>query len=122
MKARARQSDSLQRVELVLALEEFSGRAAAPLPPGNDQTLLPFSLERIDAYLVAPRDAQSRRAQVETKVTIFAELGDVALAMDWGCRQFAVGVTDANGDLSEPRHYPTLELACRAFHAARHTV
>ena len=117
MKHAHRKPDSLDRVEILMALEgqfpelgtafetlwdldpDFDERAVVPLRP----------------YVCAPVEATAVRGGIATHVTVFARHGDRVLALDHDCKQLAIGISTAERSVTDVRHYRTLELAARAF-------
>jgi len=110
-------ADSLDRVEILMALEDQYpelGSAFETLweldPDFDEKAVVPLR-----PYIVAPVEAKAVRGGMVTHVTVIARFGDRALALDHDCSQVAIGTLHANRELNEVRHYRTLELAARAF-------
>ena len=116
MKRAHRKADSLDRVEILMALEERFpelGGAFETLwdldPDFDEKAVLPLS-----PYICKPVEATALRGGITTRVTVFACNGDRVLAIDHDCRQLAIG-TISERHISDVRHYRTVELAVRAF-------
>jgi hypothetical protein len=88
-----------------------TGKVAVPTPD---------SLRLLEPYLVLFRDILLRTSGTEKRVSVFAEFGRLVAALTWEWPQVAViGVTDADGNLSEACCYPSMEQACREFDVER---
>jgi hypothetical protein len=112
-----RKADSLDRVEILMALEEEYpelGSAFETLweldPDFDEKAVVPLR-----PYIVAPVRTKAVRGGMVTHVTVIARFGDRAMALDHDCRQVAIGTLNASRELSDVLHYRTLEMASRAF-------
>ena|SRR6188768_2715815 len=113
----AQKADSLDRVEILMAIEEEFpelGSAFETLweldPDFDEKAVVPLR-----PYIVAPVQAEAIRGGVVTHVTVFARFGDRVMGLDHDCKQVAIGTMSANRELSDVQHYRTLEMASRAF-------
>jgi hypothetical protein len=110
--------DSLDRVELMLTLDSFVAE-----PDGGehlDPRQHPEALERIDPYLVAPKD---RRTDVGAgKITVIAISHPWVLGLEWEPRRFLVGALSPNGEAIGTRAYVTAIAAMTAFSNLERTV
>jgi hypothetical protein len=112
-----RKADSLDRVEILMALEGQHpelGSAFETLwkldPDFDEGTVAPLR-----PYIVSPFQATAVRGGMVTHVTVFARFGDRAMGLDHDCSQVAIGTLIAGRELNEVRHYRTLEMASRAL-------
>jgi len=117
MKHGHRKADSLDRVEILMALEEQFpelGTAFETLweldPDFDERAVVPLG-----PYICAPVEATAERGGIATHVTVFARHGDRVLALDHDCKQVAIGTSTANRRVTDVQHYRTLELAARAL-------
>jgi len=113
----ARHADSLDQVELLMALEEeiphFDVLTDA-LERWN-QTITHEQALRLIPYLVEPVKVSCVRNGFATEASLVARRSNVGLAVDRSCGQFAVGDVVGDSELRNARHYPTLELALRSL-------
>jgi len=95
--------DSLERVEMIMALEE-----------ALDGTV-PERISELKRYLVPPFLATCIRGGFSTDVTVFARHRSTVLFASLGAAVFGVGVLNSAGEVRESLHYPTVAMATRAF-------
>jgi hypothetical protein len=117
MKHVHRKADSLDRIEILMALEEQHPELGTvfetlwDLDPDFDET----AVVPLRPYICTPVEATAVRGGIATHVTVFARHGDRVLALDHDCKQLAVGTATAERSVTDVRHYRTLELAVRIF-------
>jgi hypothetical protein len=98
-----RKADSLDRIEVLMALEEVhceltpAFKALWKLDPDFDES----GLFPRPPYIAAPFMAQAQRNGFETTVTVFARSADSCLARDHDCGQFAIGTLQGSSRLVE---------------------
>jgi hypothetical protein len=112
-----RKADSLDRVEILMALEDEYPELSSAFetlweldPDFDEKAVVPLR-----PYIVAPVQAKAVRGGMVTHVTVIARFGDRAMGLDHDCRQVAIGTLNASRVLSDVHHYRTLEMASRAF-------
>jgi hypothetical protein len=117
MKHGHRKADSLDRVEILMALEEQFPELATAFetlweldPDFDERAVVPLR-----PYICAPVEATAVRGGIATHVAVFACHGDRVLALDHDCRQLAIGTSTADRRVTDVQPYRTLELAVRAF-------
>jgi hypothetical protein len=108
------------RVRLMFALGQLFDEPVISSETGKVAVPTPDSLRLLEPYLVVFRDILLRTSGTEKRVSVFAEFGSLVAALTWEWPQVAViGVTDADGNLSEACCYPSMEQACREFDVER---
>ena len=112
-----RKADSLDRVEMLMWLEEDHPELAPAFdtlwdldPDFDEQSVVP-----LEPYVCKTFSAKAIRGGILTHVTVFARHRDRVMGLDHDCRQLAIGTLTADRSMREVRHYRTLEMALRAF-------
>jgi hypothetical protein len=111
-----RKADSLDRVEILMALEEQYpelGSAFETLwnldPDFDEKAVVPLR-----PYIVAPVEAKAVRGGMVTHMTGHRALWRSGAGLDHDVPG-RIGTLSASRELSGARHYRTLEMAARAF-------
>jgi hypothetical protein len=98
-----RGGDSLDNVELLMALEE---ELEGPLP-GRIAELKPYEVD--------PFVARCIKGGFSIDVMVFARHGRAVLFASLEAPRFGVGALTSAGEIRQSSHYPTLAMAARSF-------
>jgi hypothetical protein len=77
-----------------------------------------YTYPNIVPCLVLPFEKTCDRGTYHYPALVFAQRGGIVLFAAEHSREFGVGILDSRGDMADSDHYPTLDLAARAFLAS----
>ena len=117
MKHSLRRPDSLDRVEVLMSLEDEYPALGSAFEAlwAWDQDFDEEAVVPLEPYVAVPFVARALRNGFVTRVCVIACSGSWTLGVDLDCARLATGDLDDQRELHGVRHYPTLELATRAF-------
>ncbi len=95
--------DSLNAVEMVMALEE------------QLEDEIPRRFPKLKPYFVPMSEARCIKGGLTAEVAVFGRRNDVVLFASLESAQFGVGESAAVSKVRNARFYPTLEMAARSF-------